>query len=134
MECFRYHAKLAQFSKWFDAGNDRHGDTHLTSFFEEGKELAIVVEQLCHGIVGTQVLFFLEVQDIHFKVRSLFVLFGVASNTVVEFLSGTFDRSVVGEESLVESVHLSDEIGSMFVSSLGRNEARVFFRFVTPEQ
>ena len=134
MECLGNDGELAQLGKRFDAGDDRYGDTHSAGFLYELEVFLVVVEELGDSIVGTQVLFLFQIHHVHFEIWGLVVLFGIASHTEVEFLTGAFDGSAVGEESLVEAVHLANQVGGMLVSSGSGDKPAVLLRLVATQQ
>ena len=126
--------QLAQLGKWLYARDDRYGDTHRACFLHKFKVFRVVIEQLRHGILRPQVLLLFEILHVHLEIGRLVVLFGITCHTEIEFLSRTLYWSAVGKESLVESVHLTYEVGGVLMSSRSGYKPAVLLGLVATQQ
>ena len=134
MEGARHHTELRQLSQWFDTGDNGDGDTHLTRLVHKGKVFLVVVEQLRHGILRTQVLLLLQILHIHLQVGCLLMFLGIAGHTDVKLRPRVLDRLTIGKESLVEALHLTDQVGGVGMAARRRREHAVLLRLVATQQ
>ena len=107
---------------------------HRARFPDELEILAVIVEQLCHGILRPQFLLRLQPFHVHLDVRRLLMFLRICRHTVVEGAHGTFYRCAVGKESVVEHVHLPYQVGGVRVPVWRRNEVPVLLSLVSAQQ
>ena len=133
MEGLGYHRQLCEFCHRFDARDNRNGNTHRTGFLHKLEVFLVVVEQLGHGILCTQLLLLFQILHVHLQVRRLLVLLGIAGHTVVELPAWTLDRRAIGKEPLVKLLHLSDQFRRVRMSARGGHETAVLLGLVTTQ-
>ena len=134
MEGARHHTELCQLGQRLDTRNNGDGDTHLARLVHKGKVFLVVVEQLRHGILRTQVLLLLQILHIHLQVGRLLVLLGIAGHTDVKLRPRVLDRLTIGKESLVEALHLTNQVGGVGMTARRRREHTVLLRLVATQQ
>ena len=131
MERAGHHGELAQLGQWLDAGDDGDGDAHLTCPLYEGKVFLVVKKQLGHGILCAQILLLFQILHVHLQIGSLLVLLRIAGHADVKLAARILDGGAVGKETLIEPLHLTNEVSGMSMAAGCRLEHRVFLRLVT---
>ena len=134
VEGLGHHCQLTQFRHRLDARDDGDGDTHLPRFLHKLEVFLVVEEQLGHGILRPQILLLLQILHVHLQVGRLLVLLGITRHTIVERLARPLDGRAVGKETLVEALHLPDQVGGMRMSARCGHETAVLLRLVATQQ
>ena len=134
VERARHDGELRELRQRLYAGYDGYGDTGLARALHEVEVLAVVVEELRHGILRAEVLLELQVLEIHLGVGGLLVLLGVGRHAVVEGGAGVLHGRAVGEEAGVEAVHLLYKLRGVLVAAGRGAEAAVLLRLVAAQQ
>ena len=134
MERLWYHGELRQFGKRLDARHDGDGDAHLACAGHEVEIFLVVEKQLRHRILRAQLLLLQQMLHVHLQVRSLFVFLRIAGHSIAEGLTWVCDGRPVSEESLVEAVHLLDEVGCVAMPTACGFERSVVLCLVAAQQ
>lgn len=134
MEGLWYHRKLGELGERLYAWNNWYGNTHRTGFVEELVEFPVVVEKLCNGIFGSQVLLLLQESHVLLQVWSFLVFLRVCSDAEVERIARVLDGSTVDEEAFVELIDLLYQLRGVGIASLSRLEALVLTGFVATQE
>jgi len=91
MEDLGNDGKLGQFGHGFNAWDNGDGDAYLPCILHKSEILRVIEKQLGDSILGTKVLFLLEILHVALQVGCLLVLFRVAGHTEVELLTWRLD-------------------------------------------
>ena len=134
MKRFGYNGELRQFSKGLDTGNKGNGNTCFTSFLHKAEVFSIIKKQLGYSISGAHILLLLKVGNIHFDVGGFFMLLRITSHTIIKPLSGMFHFTTIGKKSLVKTVHLCYQFGSMRMPIGCRHKMFIVARFISAQQ
>ena len=134
MERLGHYRKLRQLGKRLQSRNDWHRYAHFAGTLHKVEVLLIVVEQLRHGIVGSKVLFQLEILHIHLDVGCFVVFLWIARHTESELSARILYRRSVVEESFIEPVHLLYQLCRVRVAAWRRHISAVFLGLVATQQ
>ena len=127
-------AQLAGSLQGLDARDDGDGDAFGTGTLDEAEVLVVVVEELCHGILGTRLHLLFQPVEVHIHVGRLLVLLGVAGYAIGEGLAGLLDGGTVAEVALVEAVDLCLQLHCMAIAIRCGGKHGLVLGLVAPQE